>query len=109
MTDLKWDQLNAWRLLQQGLAPRLGRRDLLKAVSRTCGLQAQVMSAAELAVWARVDGLQRRDVQSALWQKRTLVKTWAMRAALHLITAAARGPFRLQVFPGLHQTPSQAC
>lgn len=54
----------------------------------TCGLQAQVMSAAELAIWARTDGLSPTDVQSALWQDRTLIKTWAMRGTLHLIAAA---------------------
>ncbi len=45
------------------------------------------MSAAELALGARVDGLSPEDVQSALWQDRTLVKTWAMRGTLHLIAA----------------------
>jgi hypothetical protein len=38
------------------------------------------MSSAELTVWARVEGLDRRAVQRALWEDRTLVKTWAMRA-----------------------------
>ncbi len=42
---------------------------------------------AELAVEARVAGLTRSDVQSALWQKRTLVKTWAMRGTIHLFAA----------------------
>jgi hypothetical protein len=46
------------------------------------------MSAAELALWARADGLSPQDVQSALWQDRTLVKTWAMRGTLHLISAS---------------------
>ena len=46
------------------------------------------MSAAELALGARVDGLTPADVQAALWQDRTLVKTWAMRGTLHLIAAA---------------------
>ena len=46
------------------------------------------MSAAELAIGARVDGLTPQDVQSALWQERTLVKTWAMRGTLHLIAAS---------------------
>jgi hypothetical protein len=45
------------------------------------------MSAAELALWARVDGLSPETVQSALWQERTLVKTWAMRGTLHLLAA----------------------
>jgi DNA glycosylase AlkZ-like len=57
-------------------------------VQRMIGVQAQVMSAAELALWARVDGLRPADVQAALWQERTLVKTWAMRGTLFLVAAA---------------------
>lgn len=86
--SLSWSQVNAWRLAQHGLAPRLKHHEAVAAVTRTAGIQAQVMSAAELALGARVDGLTPRDVQSALWVDRTLVKTWAMRAALHLITAS---------------------
>jgi uncharacterized protein YcaQ len=85
--SLKWNQVNAWRLSQHCLSPRLKRQDYIKAVTRTGGIQAQVMSAAELALCARVDGFTPQDVQSALWQDRTLVKTWAMRATLHLISA----------------------
>jgi hypothetical protein len=51
------------------------------------GLQAQVLSSAELALWARVEALPREAVADALWQRRTLVKSWAMRGALHLIPA----------------------
>jgi len=86
--SLKWHQINAWRLLQHCLSPRLKRRNFVKAVTRTGGIQAQVMSAAELALWARVDGLSPEDVQSALWQDRTLIKTWAMRGTLHLLSAS---------------------
>jgi hypothetical protein len=45
------------------------------------------MSSAELTVWARVEDLDRRTVQRALWEERTLVKTWAMRGTLHLLPA----------------------
>jgi len=86
--SLTWDQVNAWRLSQQCLSPRLERQDYITAATRTGGIQAQVMSAAELALGARVDGLSPEDVQSALWQDRTLVKTWAMRGTLHLIAAS---------------------
>jgi hypothetical protein len=85
---LKWRQVNAWRLSQHCLSPRLKRWDFVKAVTCTGGIQAQVMSAAELALGARVDRLSREDIQTALWQDRTLVKTWAMRGALHLISAS---------------------
>jgi hypothetical protein len=87
MRSLHWRQVHAWRLSQHGLSPRLGRRGLVQAVARPGGVQAQVMSAAELAIWARADGLTREHVGTALWKQRTLVKTWAMRAALHLLPA----------------------
>lgn len=50
-----------------------------------CGLHAQLMSSAELSVWARVENLEREEVQQALWEERSLVKTWAMRGTLHLL------------------------
>lgn len=88
MVSLSWRQVNAWRLSQHCLAPRLERQDFVQAARRTGGIQAQVMSAAELALGARAQGLTPQDVQSALWQERTLIKTWAMRATLHLLTAS---------------------
>jgi hypothetical protein len=98
MISLTWEQVRAWRLEQQCLVPRLARQDFVQAVERVLGVQAQVMSAAELSIGARVDGLKRADVQRALWQDRTLVKTWAMRGTIHVFAAedlpmvvAARG------------------
>jgi hypothetical protein len=97
-TSLKWPQILAWRLEQHGLASHFKHRDFVNAANVTGGIQAQVMSAAELGFAARVDGLKRDDIQTALWQDRTLVKTWAMRGTLHLLSsdelplyAAARG------------------
>src|SRR6478672_10424487 len=87
MISLTWEQVHAWRLEQQYLAPRLGRQDLICAVERVLGVQAQVMSAAELSIGARVEGLKRADVQRALWQDCTLVKTWAMRGTIHIFAA----------------------
>ncbi len=85
MTALKWHQVHAWRLSQYGLSPRLSSRDVIEAVRRTAGIQAQVMSAAELALFTRVEGLWAHEIRSALWQEHTLVKTWAMRATLHVL------------------------
>jgi hypothetical protein len=85
---LTWQQVNTWRLSQQYLSPRLPHRNFVEAAIRTCGIQAQVMSAAELAFWARTDGLTPADIESALWRERTLIKTWAMRGTLHLLAAS---------------------
>ncbi len=65
------------------LSPRFSSQDFVQAVTRTAGIQAQVMSAAELALCTRVEGLSPHDVKAALWQDRTLVRTWAMRGTLH--------------------------
>src|SRR6266567_8141718 len=85
MKALKWHQVYAWRLSQQGLSPRLSSGNVVEAVRRTAGIQAQVMSAAELALVSRVEGLAAQEIRSALWPDRTLVKTWAMRATLHVL------------------------
>ena len=49
--------MHAWRLSQHGLSLRLNSQDVIQAVTRTGGIQAQVMSAAELALCTRVEGL----------------------------------------------------
>ena len=87
MKALKWSQVHNWRLAQHGLSPRMNAQDFVQAVTRTGGIQAQVMSAAELALCTRVAGLSAQDVRSALWQDHTLVKTWAMRGTLHVLSA----------------------
>lgn len=88
MIKLEWNQVHAGRLARHHLLQRAGRQDFLTVVSDICCLQAQVMSSAELALWARVDGLAADDVENALWRERSLVKSWAMRGTLHLVTAA---------------------
>jgi DNA glycosylase AlkZ-like len=58
---------------------------MLEVTRRLCGLHAQVMSCAELTAWARVENLPKGAVRKALWQDKSLVKTWAMRGTLHLL------------------------
>jgi Winged helix DNA-binding domain len=84
---LTWRQAAAWRVRRHHLDRRARAGSLLAVASRLCGLHAQVLSSAELSAWARVEGLDRGAVQRALWDERTLVKTWAMRGTLHLLPA----------------------
>jgi hypothetical protein len=87
MLEVTWRQAAAWRSRRHYLDRRAPAGNMLAVASRLCGLHAQVMSSAELTVWARVEDLDRRAVQRALWEDRTLVKTWAMRGTLHLLPA----------------------
>jgi hypothetical protein len=64
---------------------------MLAVASRLCGVHAQLMSSAELTLWARVDGLEADAVSRALWEDRSLVKTWAMRGTLHLLPSSELG------------------
>ena len=88
MLKISWRQAAAWRATRHHLYKRVPPRNMLAVASRLCGLHAQVLSCAELMVWARVDGLRRGSVSKALWEDRTLVKTWAMRGTLHLLPSS---------------------
>jgi hypothetical protein len=85
MVKLTWKQAARWRARRHHLDRRAPAGRMLAVASRLCGLHAQVLSCAELQVWARVEGLDRGAVRRALWEDRTLVKTWAMRGTLHLL------------------------
>jgi Winged helix DNA-binding domain len=53
-----------------------------------CGAHAQILSAAELSVGRRIAGATRADVRRALWEDRTLVKTFGPRGTVHLLAAS---------------------
>lgn len=90
-TRLSWEQALAWRMKRHRLVERAAPSDLLSIVSRICGLHAQLMSSAELSLWARIEGLGRDALQEKLWKHRTLVKLWAMRGTLHVLPSEELG------------------
>jgi uncharacterized protein YcaQ len=80
-------QVAAFRMARHHL---LGdpRADLATVCSHVGGIQSQLPSAAELQFWARMPGLKKGEIQSALEQHRTLVKSSLMRQTIHLVPAA---------------------
>jgi hypothetical protein len=80
-------QIAAFRLTRHHFT---GRRpaDLVAVARNVCGIQAQVMSAAQMALWARAHDVTKEDIHSARLQSRTLVRTSCMRQTLHLIPGA---------------------
>src|SRR5512140_545747 len=81
----------AFRARRHALDRRVPARSLLDVASRLCGLHAQLLSSAELSLWARLEGLSKDAVERALWKDRALVKMWAMRGTLHLFPASEYG------------------
>ena len=88
---LSWAQAAAWRVRRHRLDRRAPGSEMVAVASRLCGLHAQLMSSAELTLWARVEDLEPTDVADALWVERSLVKLWAMRGTLHVLPAADFG------------------
>jgi len=82
---LTWDGVLAWRLGRQLLDP-VSSAGTVEVVSRLCSVQAQVASAAELAVAVRQARPRTGGVRQAV-EDRLLIKTWAMRGTLHVLTA----------------------
>jgi hypothetical protein len=84
---LDWAQVMAWRAARHHLDERAPAKAMLDVVAELAGVHAQVLSSAELTLAARVEGIGPDDVRCALWEERSLVKTWAMRGTLHLLPA----------------------
>jgi hypothetical protein len=84
---LTWTQVRGRRLTRSHLVTPAPRDRLVDVVDDACGIQAQVMSAAEWAIGTRVDGLRQPDVRAELWERRSLVKTYGPRGTLHLLPA----------------------
>ena len=84
MRELTWDQVYARRLARSSLLERAPRGRLLDVVRATCGVHAQLMTGAELALSARVEGVTREDVRELLWEQRALVKGSTIRGTLHI-------------------------
>ncbi|MFD3427137.1 winged helix DNA-binding domain-containing protein [Nocardia fluminea] len=81
MLSVGWDQVFAWRLSRQFVAaPTAGSAE--DVATRLAGVQAQVASAAEMAVAVRSCAPRALAVGEAL-AAGTLIKTWAMRGTLH--------------------------
>jgi hypothetical protein len=86
--SLSWSGVTSRRMARHALtepASDLGPADVAGVL---CGAHAQVLSAAELSIGRRIAGATRADIQRALWEDRTLVKTFGPRGTVHLLPAA---------------------
>jgi hypothetical protein len=87
------EQIHAFRLRRHHLLDQ-SAKDLVTICRDVCGVQAQIMSAAQLQLWARNHAITPAIVNDALWKARSLVKTSLMRQTLHLVPA---DEFRLYI------------
>ncbi|MGW6542739.1 winged helix DNA-binding domain-containing protein [Streptomyces massasporeus] len=116
---ITWDAASARRAERQFLAgPAETGTPVAEVAGAMLGAHAQVLSAAEVSVGMRADGVTRADVRAALWDERSLIKTYGPRGTVHLLaardlplfsaalTAVPTGPSPLP--PGVRLTEEQA-
>jgi winged helix DNA-binding protein len=80
-------QVAAFRLGRQHLARRAPKAALVAVVEEMAGAQAQVLSAAQIALATRTKGLSLDDVDAAIAQRR-VVKVGCMRRTLYLVPSS---------------------
>ena len=87
-TSMTWSGVTARRMARHALSepsPDLVPADIARVL---CGAHAQVFSAALLSIARRISGATNADVQHALWEDRTLVKSFGPRGTIHLLSTA---------------------
>jgi hypothetical protein len=74
-------------MARHALAAPSGALDPAGVAGLLCGAHAQILTAAEFSIGRRIAGATRADVRRALWEDRTLVKTFGPRGTVHLLPA----------------------
>ncbi|ONI74231.1 hypothetical protein BWI15_12885 [Kribbella sp. ALI-6-A] len=84
MNSLSWPAVVARRMRRHHLhaSTATSAADVVRAM---CGAHAQVLSAGEVSVALRLAKATRAEVQRALWEERSLVKTFGPRGTVHLL------------------------
>src|SRR5258706_1656486 len=91
--SLSDEHVRLLRLRAQRLAPPPSGAvaNVVQIVKGMCGIQAQEVSAATLAVRVRTTGLVAADVERARVEDRTIIRTWGPRGTLHLLATEDLG------------------
>src|SRR2546430_15841308 len=80
-TPVSGDQIAAFRLARHHLTTRVPASSLVNVAGDMARAQAQVMSAAQMFLWARTPGLRPSGVGEGLWHGRGLGEGWWVRGA----------------------------
>ena len=86
--SMTWTGVTARRMARHALAEPAADLTPAAVAGLLCGAHAQVLSAAEFSIGRRIAGATRADVRRALWEERTLVKTFGPRGTVHLLPSS---------------------
>ena len=78
MTEVSLPAVRGFRMRRQHLIERAPAGNLLEGVEAVHGIQAQIAAHAQFAVAQRIETCRPPEIDRALWQDKSLIKTWAM-------------------------------
>src|SRR3989475_6386140 len=81
------DQVSAFRLSRHHLVKRAPASALAQVAGDMAGAQAQLLSAAQISLWARTRGLSVEDVENGLWRDGAPPESLGMRGVPPLLPA----------------------
>jgi len=84
LKEIKQSQVDAFRLARHHFLDKKPL-DLVTVSRNICGVQAQIITSAHLALRARLRSVKPEEIENSLYTTRKLVKTHLMRQTLHLI------------------------
>jgi hypothetical protein len=93
MTDISLHAVRGFRMRRQHLIERAPAGHLLEGVEAVHGIQAQIAAHAQFAVAQRIERCTPAEIDRALWQERSLIKTWVMRGTVHWLPATEEPTF----------------
>jgi uncharacterized protein YcaQ len=92
--DIEPETAARFTLERQHLLERAPPDHAISVVDDILGLNAQGALNFQLSLWNRVSGLSHDFLPHALFEKRSLVRSWLMRDTVHIIPASSLGLYR---------------
>lgn len=107
-TTVSTDAVIGFRLAAHHLTERVGARRLADAAGQ-CAIQDSPPGSVALALHARVGGLTREGLATALDEDATLLRTWSLRGAPFVLPTADAAIFTTGVLPPTEGADVTSC
>jgi uncharacterized protein YcaQ len=78
------EQLTRLYLDKQFLLPKTKKENVVAVAGALCGLQSQMPLTPYFSLWNRIKGFKPEMLDTALYDDRSLVKTWSVRGTVHI-------------------------
>lgn len=101
MLELSQEQVTRSSFKSHFLLDKAENSELVKVISRICGLNSQTARAPYISLWSRIKDFKKAQLNRALYEEKLLIKAWLMRGTVHTIPSDEYPIFQKALGPGL--------